>query len=358
MDKLKQARAIINETDEEMARLFEKRMQAVEQVARYKKEKGLPVFDAKREAEILSTCEQRIKDPAYVESYRDFIKQLMDLSKQYQKKVLSEDVVAYPGVEGAFSHMAALSLFPDAQLAHYQTFPQVVMAVEEGAAKYGVLPFENSYTGEVGEVLDLLHEHDVSIVDTLALPIDQNLLGIKGASIKDIKQIYSHQQGLSQCAQFLSGRAVELIPYPNTALAAKYVSACQDPHKGAIASKATADYYDLALLAENINTAATNTTRFIVISKTPVKEGNRFAMMVTIKHETGALAKVIELIARCDYNMENIKSRSLKDRPWEYYFLIEVVGSLKEEKANRLMQELKAYCEQFRLIGSYARKDV
>ena len=95
------------------------------------------------------------------------------------------------------------------------------MAVEEGAAKYGVLPFENSYTGEVGEVLDLLHEHDVSIVDTLALPIDQNLLGIKGASIKDIKQIYSHQQGLSQCAQFLSGRAVELIPYPNTALAAK-----------------------------------------------------------------------------------------------------------------------------------------
>lgn len=148
-----------------------------------------------------------------MESYRDFIKQLMDLSKQYQKGSFRGCRSLSRGGRRFFPHGGFIA-FPDAQLAHYQTFPQVVMAVEEGAAKYGVLPFENSYTGEVGEVLDLLHEHDVSIVDTLALPIDQNLLGIKGASIKDIKQIYSHQQGLSQCAQFLSGRAVELIPIP------------------------------------------------------------------------------------------------------------------------------------------------
>lgn len=355
MDQLKQARLIINETDEAMAKLFEKRMDAVNMVAKYKKEHQLSVLDEKREQEILDTCINRIKQEEYIESYRDFMKSIMDLSKQYQKKVISEDVIGYAGVEGAFSHLATLKLFPESQIKNYPTFHDVVMAIKDDEIEYGVLPFENSYTGEIGEVMDLLQQHNLFITQVFDLPIDQNLLGIKGARLEDIKQIYSHQQGLSQCAKYLNGRDVELIPYANTALAAKYISECQDIHKAAIASKATAQYYQLSLLEENINTVTHNTTRFIVISKKMNQTGNRFAMIFTVPHQSGALGKVIELIAKYDYNMENIKSRSIKERPFEYYFFVEVIGNCCDQEAIQLIEVLSQYCVEFKIVGSYYR---
>ena len=237
MSKLEEARLTINEVDEAMAQLFEKRMQAVEEVVKYKKEHHLPVLDEKREAFVIEHNTNYIQEQKYKASYHEFMKQLMGVSRAYQKSVLYHDVIGFQGVEGAFSHIAANRIFPDLKKKRYATFEEVFKAVVNQEIAYGIVPFENSYTGEVGEVLDLLMQYPVYVQGDYDLRISQNLLGIKGSCLEDIKQVYSKDQAIHQSKQFLQGRGYELIPYPNTALAAEYVARMQDKSKAAIAAK-------------------------------------------------------------------------------------------------------------------------
>lgn len=205
--------------------------------------------------------------------------------------------MGYPGVEGAFSHIAASRIFPGKKQQAFVTFEEVFRAVQDGAVQAGVVPFENSYTGEVGEVLDLLWRYDCSIVEMYDLDIRQNLLALPGARLEDIRQVYSHHQAISQCQTWLAGRDFEVVPYPNTALAAKYVSECGDCAKAAIASADTAALYGLSILARDINTSAQNVTRFVVLSRTPQHRGNRFNLVFTVRHDAGALARAMQIIA-------------------------------------------------------------
>lgn len=356
MNKLEKARATINEVDQQMAALFEQRMQAVEDVIAYKLEQHLEILDASREQQVIEKNSQYIQNPAYAPYYKEFIEDVMRISRGYQKSRIHQDVIAYAGCKGAFSHIAALKLFPNANPTNYPTFLDVVEAVEKGDAAFGILPFENSYTGEVGENMDMLLEHDIYIDKMYDLKISQNLLGIKGAKLSDIKQVYSKDQAISQSKKFLEGRGMELIPYPNTALAAAYIAKEQDPKKAAIASKETAEIYDLDILAEDINTSSDNTTRFIVISKKLKTEGNRISMVFTVHHKTGALARVMSIISDYGFNMESIHSRSIKDQPFAYYFYVEIVGSLGNEREKQLIEALQDACESLRIAGSYTKE--
>lgn len=357
MNTLQEAREKINAIDAQMADLFEERMRTVEDVIQYKKEHQMQVLDPTREQAVIERNQKRIRDPRYAASYRQFIEEVMAISRQYQKRVLNEHVVGYGGAKGAFSHIAAMKAFDQAQLRNYPTFEEVFQAVVSGEIAYGVIPFENSYTGEVGDMLDLLLQYDVVITRMFDLKIHQNLLGVKGASLEDVRKVYSHPQGLAQSSLFLQGRGYELVPYGNTALAAKYVAEQQDVSKAAIASIETADLYGLEVLAKNINTSAQNATRFIIISRTPPADGNRFSLLFTVRHETGALMQVMELMARYEMNLESIKSRSLHDQPWAYYFYCEVVGHINSEQATQLLKDMKEVCAMVKVVGIYNREE-
>lgn len=357
MNKLDDARKKINHIDKEMAALFEERMKTVEAVAKYKQENHMPVFDAQREKTLITKNVSYIKEDKYKEAYLAQFNEMLKISKDYQKQMINKDKIGYGGTKGAFSHIAAMHLFPNHNYVAYITFDEVVKAVEEGEVQYGVIPFENSYTGEVGETSDLLRDHEVYIINMYDLRINQNLLGIKGAKLSDIKQVYSHPQGLSQCSLFLKGRDIEKISYANTALAAKYIAETQDKSKAAIASIETAKVYDLYVIEENINTTHDNTTRFIVIHKKLNKAGNHFQMLFTVKNETGKLAQAMNCIADYGFNMKSIKSRAIPDQPWSYYFHVEIEGSLQDEKAKQMLKALNEHCTDIKILGGYFRNE-
>lgn len=357
MSLLEDARKQINDIDKEMAKLFEKRMQAVEDVIRYKIEHGLPVLDASREQRVIETNKQYIHKEGYQEFYEMFIKDVMAISRIYQKRISSKDVVGYQGIEGAFSYIASTHIFPNEKKQRFATFEDVVKAVSQSEITYGVIPFENSYTGEVGEVLDILMQYqNVYISGIYDLKITQNLLGIKGALLSDIQQVYSKDQAIYQSKKFLEGRGYELIPYPNTALAAEFVAKENDIHKAAIAAKENAELYGLDILAENINTSNQNTTRFIIIRQELIPHGNVFSIIFTTPHKTGALLEAMQVISKSGFNMQSIKSRSMRDKPWEYYFYVEIEGDIGGVKERKLMEELHKVCEDLRILGAYVKE--
>ena len=281
MKDLKEIRKEINQIDEEMLKLFEKRMDVVNDVALYKKENNIPILDISREKKVIDDNCNKIYNKEYLPYYETFIKDIMDISKEYQKTKIETFHIAYQGSEGAFSHLASLACFPNASFTSFPTFEDVFIAVKNNIVDYGIVPFENSYTGEVGEVLDLLVKYDLYFNKIYDLKIQQNLLGIPGATINDITDVYSKDQAIAQSSKFLKNRNFTIHEFLNTALAAKYVHEQNDKSKAAIASLETAKLYQLEVIAQDINTARSNTTRFIVLSKKLDKTGNRINLSFT-----------------------------------------------------------------------------
>lgn len=353
MSKLDEARSRINAIDAEMARLFEQRLDAVGDVLEYKRANDLPVFDGGREQQVVEKNLKLLQNPEYSRYYRQFILHLMDLSKDYQRSLLHRNAVAYAGAEGAFAWQAASRLFPTYSHLACQDFESVFIDVLEDRAAFGVIPFENSYTGEVGEVFDLLFRYDCHIQGIYDLPVRQNLLALPGAVISDIRKVYSHPQALGQCAKFLHEHGLETVDYDNTALAAKFVAESNDRSLAAIASIETAELYGLSVLAEGINVSRQNTTRFIVISRELKTGGNRFNLLFTVGHNAGQLARVMSLIGDMGFNMESIKSRPVRELPWQYYFYVEIEGSLDDERADELLRRMKDCCDTCKVLGSY-----
>ena len=356
MDALQNARAEIDAVDAQLAALFERRMAAVLTVAQYKKEHGLPIFDAAREAVVLDRSAARIQDPALRPYYRDHVQNLMDVAKQYEAQVLGRNRAAYQGVEGAFAHIALKALFPHAEAVSFPTWDEVFDAVEKGDAAHGVVPFENSHAGDVSAVLDLCYNHPALwVVGVYDLPISQNLLVLPGTQLSDLKMVYSHQQAIAQSETFLKQFRLPASAMPNTALAAKFVAESGDKTKAAIASAETAQLYGLDVLVPSINTDGDNTTRFIVLSREKPTVGNRFSLLFTLDNKPGKLAEVIQVIGRFGYDMESIKSRPLPHVPFDYYFYVELVGDPSADETAALLRELDHTCRTVRLLGVYTK---
>ena len=356
MDALQNARAEIDAVDAQLAALFERRMAAVLTVAQYKKEHGLPIFDAAREAVVLDKAEARIQDPALRPYYRDHVQNLMDVAKQYEAQVLGRNRAAYQGVEGAFAHIALKALFPHAEAVSFPTWDEVFDAVEKGDAAHGVVPFENSHAGDVSAVLDLCYNHPALwVVGVYDLPISQNLLVLPGTQLSDLKMVYSHQQAIAQSETFLKQFRLPASAMPNTALAAKFVAESGDKTKAAIASAETAQLYGLDVLVPSINTDGDNTTRFIVLSREKPTAGNRFSLLFTVDNKPGKLGEVIQIIGASGFNMESIKSRPMPHVPFEYYFYVELVGDPTADETAALLRELDRTCRTVRLLGVYTK---
>ena len=360
MDELQQARQKIDAIDAQMAALFEQRMEAVAQVALYKAQTGKPVFDAAREQVVLDNNTARLQKEELRPYYREFLQQAMEVSKAYQRAMLGRDTAAYQGVEGAWSHIALRRLFPFARSKAFSTWAEVCEAVCRGETQFGVLPFENSNAGDVSAVLDLLYAHpELTVTGMCDLPIRQDLLGLPGATLADIKTVVSHQQALAQSSLFLRAHGAQTVVWGNTADAARHVAELGDKSVAAIASAETAKLYGLEILAQGVNEDGDNTTRFLVVEKgdTPPapQAGQRMALLFTVDHKPGKLAQVIELIGRQGLNMECIKSRPLPHVQFEYYFYVQLICP-DDAACETLLQTLDGVCRTVRLLGVFDLK--
>ncbi|MBR6756090.1 MAG: chorismate mutase, partial [Peptococcaceae bacterium] len=218
-NKLEEARKIINEVDAQMAELFVKRMRCAEMVYEYKKEYGMPILDQKREDAVIEKNAALVEDEVLKGYYIDYLKHLMSVSRAYQYRMQNGLKVAYSGVEGAFAHIAASRIFPESSRVAYRDFKAAYDSVATGESDVAVLPIENSYAGEVGQVIDLIHAGELFINGIYELEIHQNLLGLEGSTVEDIKTVMSHSQALGQCHDYLEMRGFDIVEASNTALA-------------------------------------------------------------------------------------------------------------------------------------------
>lgn len=362
MDLLEEARKIINEVDAEMAELFVKRMKAVEMVAEHKKTYGLPVLDEAREAAVIRKGSERVDDETLREYYVNFIQNNMAISRNYQFRILEGMKVAYCGTEGAFAHIATGKMFPSAQSIPYGDFAAAYNAVERGDCDAAVLPIENSYNGEVGQVTDLMFSGNLYVNSMLDLAVSQDLLVLPGTQKSDIKTVISHPQALGQCAAYIVQNGWETREYNNTALAARFVANSGDKTLAAIASAEAAEIFGLEALECNINASRSNTTRFAAFTRSRNTRnssamGEHFILLFTVKNEAGALAKAIDVIGRCGFNMRTLRSRPMKELLWQYYFYVEAEGNVNSAAGDIMMRELSAFCDRLKLVGTYTKEN-
>lgn len=267
--------------------------------------------------------------------------------------------VGYQGVAGSFSEEALFNYFPnDVDTKNFEQFEDVFIGLDKGVIHYGVLPIENSSTGAISEVYDLLNQYDCFIVgETYVKPI-QNLLGLKGANMKEITEVYSHPQGFEQSKTFLSSFQWKLIPYYNTARSAEYIKELNKPTIGAIASKKAAELYGLDILAENINCNQHNTTRFVIIGKSLKVNSvcDKISVVLSTKHQAGALYNTLKHFATNDINLLKIESRPVQHTPWEYYFYIDFEGNVEDNCVAKTIEQMKIDCHHFKLLGNYKKQ--
>lgn len=361
MNSLEKARLEINEIDAKLAELFEKRMNASLEIAKFKKAHGLPVYDKTREDEILQKAALKIKNEELAQYYVSFTEDVMKVSKAYQERFISGMKVAYCGTEGAFAHIATKKTFPSARAIAYPTFQDAYNAVLEDECDSAVLPVENSYNGEVGQVTDFMFSGRLFVNSMTELAVSQDLLAIPGTKIEDIKVVLSHPQALGQCADFIAEHKFKTEEYTNTALAARFVKENGDKSIAAIASKDAAEIFGLETVCQNINASRSNTTRFAVFSKSPLvrakeEKGVHTILLFTVRNEAGALAKAIDIIGKHGFNMRTLRSRPMKELLWEYYFYVEAEGNINTEEGDLMMRELSKYCDRLKAAGTYLKK--
>lgn len=355
MNSLEKARETINRVDSEMAALFTERMRAAELVAAYKKEHGLPITDAEREAAVIRNGAQQVDDPILREYYVRFIQETMALSRAYQSRLLEGMRVAYSGTEGAFAHIATGKLFPSAEKIGFPDFESAYRAAENGECDAAVLPVENSTNGEVGQVMDLMFSGGLFVNRMLDLPVTQDLLVKPGTAVEEIRTVISHPQALGQCAARIREMGWRAEEYPNTALAAKFVASTNDRTVAAIASAEAAEQFGLSVSERNLNASHSNTTRFAVFTRAENTQtpGTCSALMFTVRNEAGALARAIDVIGHYGFNMRTLRSRPMKELLWQYYFYVEAEGDLHSPGGQNMLRALAVFCDKLKPVGCY-----
>ena len=363
MDCLEKARNEINCIDAEMARLFEKRLLAAREVAAYKKEHGLPILDAAREAAVIARGAAFIEDESLKEYYVTFQKGVMAVSRSYQSLLLDGTRIAYSGAVGAFAHTAAGRIFPEGELIGYADFVSAYRAVENGECYAAVLPIENSFAGEVAQVTDLLFSGTLSVSGMYDLSVKQSLLALPNANIESIKTVVSHPQALSQCEGFLRKMGFQTVAAENTALAAKAVAEGGDVSVAAIAAEENAAIYGLKILEHSINENASNTTRFAVFTRArhPIPKdagaAGRFILVFTVLNEAGSLARALDIIGKFGFNLRTLRSRPMKGLMWKYYFYAEAEGNVDSNEGKAMLSALGQFCDKLKVSGSYVASE-
>ena len=359
MTELEKARQTINDVDVKMAELFEQRMDAARIVAAYKKENGLKIDDFAREEQLIARNCALINDEDYKSYYVNFLKETINLSKLLQHRLIEGMRVAYSGVEGAFANIVAERIFPDAICVGYKDFSDAYNAVVNGECDCAVLPIENSFNGDVGKVMDLSFFGSLFVNGVYEAEIVQNLLGVKGAKIDDVKTVISHSQAIGQCAAYIEKHGFDSVEAVNTAVAAKTVAEKGDKTIAAIASEEAAEKFGLQKLESHINESNQNSTRFAVFSrseKARLATDNHFIMLFTVNNAAGSLGKAVSVIGEYGFNLKALKSRPTKELVWDYYFYAEGEGNIGSEEGKKMLEELSKCCSNLKILGSFEKE--
>lgn len=369
MKDLKKLRDEIDDIDSKLIELFEQRMETAIKIAQYKKENNIDVLNSSREQEVILKGEKQLVNKNLKISLGKFLHCIMEISKEVQSGVLCSEgkaenfnkdlIVGFQGVAGSFSEQALLDYFgEDTKTKAVDQFEDIFTQLENESIKYGILPIENSSTGGVTDVYDLLNKYDFKIVGEVCLKVNHNLMAIKGASIEDITEVYSHSQALSQCSEFLKIKdSWAQVPFCNTAKSAEFVYNSKEKFKAAIGSRRAATLYNLNILAHNINSNSKNITRFIIISKNMeiCSECNKTSVIFVTPHRSGSLYNILRHFAENKLNLLKIESRPIWDKPWEYFFYIDFEGNLDDDTVKEAMIEIRKASSYFKILGNYKR---
>lgn len=365
-------RARIDEIDEKLMALFEERMTIVLDVARYKKENNLPIFNKVREDEVIKKNLNRINNEALKVHAENMLHSLMDISKDYQCENIGvrevplskgrEVKIGYQGVPGSFSDEALIKYFGKGYSGKaFEEFEDVFTALKFDVIDYGVLPIENSTTGSITKNYDLLKKYGFHIVGEVLVKIEHNLLGIKGSEIKDIEEIYSHSQAFEQSSEYLNslGNKVQLIPHHNTATSAKYISELSDKRRAAIGSLRAAEIYGLDVLKEHINNALENYTRFIIVGRDFETNElcNKITISFTLDNKAGNLYNKLKVFSDNNINLRKIESRPMGNGHFDYYFYIDLDGNISDNAVKNSLDLLEKDSKDYRLLGAYRREE-
>ncbi|VIG04529.1 bifunctional P-protein, chorismate mutase/prephenate dehydratase [Clostridioides difficile] len=396
MEDLTRYRNKIDNIDKELIQLFEKRMNTVLEIARHKMKNNTTILQKDREEKVLSRAVDNLDNKAYSQETIQFFNSIMEISRGLQKRLMDNDseqkiefrldsskkkfdlssvnkykslkdelnkkniLVGFPGKSGSFTE-EALNKFFNKKTAkkQFKEFEDVFIALKNKKIDYGIIPIENSSTGAISETYDLLRKYGFYIVGEECIKIDQNLIGIKDTKLKDIKEIYSHPQGIGQCSEFLKqNSAWKLIPFNNTATSAELVKKLQDKTKAAIASKKAASIYRLEIISPCINDITNNYTRFVVISNQIhiEEESNKMSVVFSVEHKAGKLYKVLGYFAENNINMTKIESRPMKNTSWRYFFYIDFECSIYNSKVYNLLELIELNTAYFKFMGVYKNK--
>lgn len=379
MAELSELRQQIDRIDREIFSLFEERAKVSEGIAAYKRDHDMRVFDPARERAKVADAATRV--PADLSTYGQVLMELlMEASRSRQHALLGDATddrtlarvrearaatpelfptsahVCCQGTEGAYSQIAAERIFRRPTIGYSPTFDGVFRTVGQGLADYGVLPIENSTAGSVNQVFDLMMEHSFYVVRTTRVKVDHSLLALPGASLPQVRDIYSHQQAISQCAEFLSGLPdVRVHVCENTATAARAVAESGRTDAAALSSHACADLYGLVELSRGVQDRDNNYTRFACISRElQVYPGaDRASFMAVLPHEPGSLYKLLAKLYALDVNLLKLESRPIPERDFEFMFYFDVECPAASPEFASLVSTMGSLCQEMRYLGSY-----
>lgn len=376
METLQDLREQLDEIDEQIVALYEKRMGVCEKVGDIKINAGRKIFDKQREKEKLAAVTSQVTDEFHKKGLTELFEQLMSMSRKLQYQMLTKrgalgrlpfigvdkldwenSRIVFQGTKGAYSQAAMERYFgEDINSFHVETFRDAMEAIEEGSADFAVLPIENSSAGAVNEVYDLLMEFENYIVGEVFLPIEHTLAGVPGTDLSKIERVYSHPQALMQSSRFLDEhRDWQQISVANTAIAAKRVKEDQDPTKAAICSEYCADFYGLEVLERKINHNDKNTTRFIIVTNQKIflKDATKISICFEGAHERGSLYHLLSHFIYNDLNMTKIESRPIEGRNWEYCFFVDFEGNMADGAVKNAIRGLREESRSLKILGNY-----
>ena len=376
MRDLLELRNEIDDIDNKIVELYEKRMHISTEVAEYKIQTGKKVFDKEREDSKLNTLESKASTSFTKRGIRELFEHIMSMSRKKQYQLLADNgltsdenfeqvekldftnaKIVFQGVEGAYSQQATKEYFGEnCDCYNVETWKDAMEAIKNNEADYAVLPIENSSAGIVSENYDLLVEYNNYIVAEQIIKIDHCLLALKGAELEDIKTVYSHPQALMQCSKYLdSHRDWDRLSVKNTAFSAQKIKEDGLCNQAAIASSITADIYGLQIIDSAIQNNKNNSTRFIIVTNKKMYDKNATKMSICfeIPHKSGSLYNILSHFIFNNVNMTNIQSRPIPGRNWEYRFFVDFEGNFTDTGVVNALRGLKEETISLKILGTY-----